>query len=235
MARKPNISLAVTNSFGGALALISESPSDLAGQVIPRDGEGLSQVFRLSQYAGELIDQPNILVHATDEQQGICYKGLALFVQLAGDNLGIADSMPLWDASIPEIENEAVNVVAKAQALLGSWLQGRTPPSASIALVQDQLLTDSIGLTTKSYYSARAYSAITTELAESQVAEPSSEDSFGLKAVRNSTDVIAGATYLLAAQDSKELRRLCNELLADLTGHKFSENVEEGLLIHVRR
>lgn len=230
ISRPPDASLAITNSFGGSLYMISPTPPTAAKQEIPRDGDGHSAALRMAQYTTHILQSKGILDSATQEQKsGVC-KYMALFLQLASDNISVPGCMPLWDSSDPEIESEILDFVAEAQSLLVGWLHGRAPlMSESISEVQKQLLDDSRGLTAESYYSGRAYSAITAEIAELRGSSAHTSDADLVKGFRRSDDAFVVAAYLTSASESEELFRLCNYLLTDLTGHDFGKNLAEGM------
>ena len=232
LTRKPNPSIAITNAFGSAMSLISGRNLDTIGEPVPKDAEGLSQLFRLSHYVTALMDREDIFRFVPDEQQGICYRGLALFVQIAGDNISVAGAMPVWDAPVAEADTEAIDLIWKAQAFVDVWFDNVPAMPNSSSTVHTQLLHDSKGLTTGAYYSAKAYAQLASGLSDVHGIFPDADDVIQIKEIRRSTDVFAGAAHVLTAPDSKELQRLCNELLADLTGYTFAENVEEGMLVH---
>ena len=165
---------------------------------------------------------------ADDDKATLC-KNIALFLQLAGDNLGVAGSIPLWNDIDQEQEIEVVDLIAEAQALLASWLHTESSLSSFVSQTQNQLLNEANGLTAKSYYSGRAYSAIATEISETHGPVSGKGQADQLKEMRVSENVFASAAYLTSAPESKELQRLCNELLADLTILNFQANVTEGM------
>lgn len=228
ITRSPNSSLAITNSFGGALSLVSHPSPTPIQQSVPRDRHGFSSAFRMAQYTTMLISSTKIYEYATNDQKAMTCKQIALFLQLAGDNLSISGSMPLWDSGDPDLESEVVDLIADAQSVLVTWLQVEPLVSAFVPTVQAQLLNDSKGLTTVSYYSGRAYSAMTTEIVELHGHMTSDRHNDLLKSVRKSPDVFAAAAYLTSAPETKEIQRLSNELLADLTGHDFHKDMEQG-------
>lgn len=230
LARSPNPSLAVTNPFGGALSLISVSTQNLDEQPVARDNDGYSAAFRIALYTYKLIETTNILDYAANEHKSGFCKNLAFFLQLAGDNISITGSIPLWDSLDPEQESEIVNLIAEMHHLLIPLLQISSPSSNFVTAMQTQLLEDAKGLTVASYYNGRAYTAVTTEVREFQAYEAHDNDSERLKAMRRSVDVFASASYLTCAPESRELQRLGNELLADLTGLDFQTHAEEGAL-----
>ena len=235
ISRIPDPSLAITNAFGGSLSLISPFSSTADEQEIQRDGDGYSTALRITQYTTHLIESTSVFNSATEEQKTIICKHIALFLQFASDNLSVPGSMPLWESNDPEIESEIVDFVAGAQSLLVVWLHGRdSSTSEFISIVQKQLLDDSHGLTASSYYSGRAYSALTTEIAELHGRSAHINDADLIKSFRKSNDAFVAAAYLASAPESEELFRLCNYLLTDLTGHDFGESLAEGMSKVVR-
>ena len=235
ISRIPDRSLAITNAFGGSLSIISPASSDSAKQAIPRDGSGNSAALRMAQYTTEVIRNTGILDNATHVQKTTTCKYMALFLQFASDNLSVSGSMPLWESADVDTESEIVGFVADAQSLLGSWLHNRDSlMSDVISEVQKQLLNDSYGLMASSYYSGRAYSALTAEITEFKGPSTHTNDADLIKGFRRSNDAFVAAAYLTSSSESEELLRLCNYLLTDLTGHDFREDPAEGMSRFIR-
>ena len=231
ISRIPDPSLAITNAFGGSVSMISPNSSGSIKQTISRDGDGNSAALRVAQYTTHIIKSTGIFDSATHEQKTTVCKYMALFLQLAGDNLSVLGSMPLWESADPDSESEIVDFVAEAQSLLGGWLHRKDSPTLeSTYEVQKQLLDDSCGLLASSYYSGRAYSALTAEIAELHGPSSHTNDAESIKGFRRSNDAFVAAAYLTSASESEELFRLCNYLLTDLTGHDFRKNLAEGML-----
>ena len=218
ITRSPNKSLAITNPIGGALFLLLRSPES-SKQEISWDADGYSAAFRMARYATKLILSTDCFSHASKESKVAACKAMATFLQLAGDDLSVKGSPPLWELIDPDLESEVVDFVAEAQALLASWLT-----LDFVTDVQKQLLCDTSGRSTISYYGARAYSALTIEIAELQGAQVTHHQDVGqLKQLQQSPDVFTSAALLTSLSDSKEALKLCNGLLADLTGQRLFE------------
>ena len=184
----------------------------------------------MAQYTTLIIKETDILDSATNEQKTIVCKCMALFLQVASDNLSVPGSMPLWESADLDTESEIVEFVAEAQVLLGDWLHNRdSSMSGSISEVQKQLLDGSRGLLASSYYNGRAYSALTAEIAELHGPLVHSNDADLIKEFRKSSDAFVAAAYLTSASESEELFRLGNYLLTDLTGQDFRKNLAEGI------
>ena len=196
-------------------------------QEISRDLDGYTPAFRMAQYTTKLIKSTKIFDNVAKEVKIAVCKFVAIFLQLASDDLNVSGPFPLCKISDLDQEFEIVDFVGEAQVLLTAWLT-----SSFIAEVQSQLLADTSGHSAASYYSARTYTALSTEVSESQgVHVNHGDESDRLKQLRKSPDLFTSAALLTSASDSKELLRLCNVVLADLTGRNFSENVEDGKVL----
>lgn len=228
LTRVPNPSLAITNAFGGALSLIPHASPASVKEAVPRDSNGYSSAFRVLVYTIKLIEATKIFDYATSEHKVVICKNVALLLQLAGDDLSISGSMSLWDPQDPDQESEIVDLVADMQRLLISWLQADSPYAEFLPAVQNELLEDANGSTAVSYYSGRAYSLVSTEFRELHGYVINNNDTERLQTIRKSTDVFAAAGYLTSATQSKELQKLGNELLADMTGLDLQTHMEEG-------
>ncbi|KAL2042416.1 hypothetical protein N7G274_004908 [Stereocaulon virgatum] len=227
LKRSPNASLAITNPYGGALYMLPSASMPRTSQEISRDLDGYTPAFRMAQYATKLIKSTEIFdVVAKEVKIAVC-KFVAILLQLAGDDLSVCGPFPLWKISDTDQELEIVDIVGEAQVLLKAWLT-----SSFIAEVQSQLLADTSGHSAASYYRARTYTALSTEISESQgVRVNHGDESDQLKQLYKSPDLFTSAAHLTSASDSKELLRLCNGVLADLTVRKFNENAEDGKVL----
>lgn len=230
ISRVPDPSLAITNAFGGSLSMIIPTTSSIIDQTIYRDGYGNSVALRVAQYTTQLIRSTNIFDSATHERKATICKYMAIFLQLASDNLSVPGSMPLWEFTDLELESEIVDLLTEAQSLLGGWLHSRDSSTSEwVADVQKQLLDNSHGLSTSSYYSGRAFSALTAENTELHGPSAHLNNADLIKGFRRSNDAFVAAAYLTSASESEDLFRLCNYLLTDLTEHDFRGNLVEGM------
>ena len=229
ISRVPDPSLAITNAFGGSLSMISPIPSDSVTHKISRDGDGNSAALRIIKYTTHFIKSTEVFDSASQEERTTVCKNFALFLQLASDNLSVPGSIPLWESADADRESEIVDFVTEIQSLLGGWLHSRdSSTSKFIAEVQRQLLDDSYGLITSSYYSGRAFSALTAEAAELHGPSAHVNDTDLIRGFRRSSDAFVAAAYLTSASESEELFRLCNYFLTDLTEHDFRKSLAEG-------
>lgn len=226
----PNLSLAITNFLGGAINLIEQSPAseDTKGNM-ERDMDGYSPALRIIWYITKLIKATDIFGFVTEKQQAMLWKHMSLFLQLAGDNISVPGSNDLWNRYDSDMEAEILELTTEVQSLLALWLQDKSQEKSSLsAITQSQLSEESQGLSPASYYSARAYSAISSDLQELRGHTARDGEAERLRSIRKSEEVFLAAALLSSASDSKALLRLCNELISDLTGSNSYENADEG-------
>ena len=227
--RLPNPSLAILSTMGNSVHMIDKPLQDVVKGCIARDMEGYSLVLRMFWYTTKLLKLTNIFDLITPEHQVEICKNLALVTQLANDNLSIFGANPLWQQGDLDVEAEIVDFVAEAQGLLAVWLGD--PRSSSLEMVTktlDKLLETSHGLTASAYYNGRAYSTLATEVAELRGSSHTPIDTERVRALRKSPDIFTSAALLTASTESKQLFRLCNELLADLTDYEIYKKTDEG-------
>ena len=226
----PNPSLAITNSLGGAIHLIKRPPeTESTKSNMARDVDGYSPALRMMWYTAKLIRETDIIGYVTSEQQTALWKHISLFLQLASDNISVEGSNDLWNRYDSDLEAEILDLITECQALLASWLQGYPQErSNSSVIAKSQLLEESRASSVASYYSARAYCAMSIDLQELHGHVALEGEAEQLRKIRKSPCVFMSAACLSSASDPKALLRLCNELISDLTGYGFPGNSEEG-------
>lgn len=225
ISKSPNPSLAVTTSFGGAVELVAEHSSSIS-QII-YDSSGHSLALRMTGFVANFASNHEVFASISESQRITLCISLALLSELASDNISVQGSMPLWDSLVIESDIEVVDLVATVQLLLGKWLH-ESPRSDLTKNVRQQLFENSAGRSTMSYYHGRSYSSMTSEIYEKHGQIPN-DNKDRLKAILKSEDHISAVAILSAAPESPEILRLCNELLAVLTGHNFEDEGSNGL------
>ena len=213
----PNPSLAIMNDIGTALSLI-----DPTAFVRPTtyDNAGYSAAFRIFWFTSVLLQASNILEYAATDRRTCIFRNLIFTLQIASDNLSIQSSSPLWKQRRLEAEEEAIEIVSQTQSLVASWLANSPVESSSTVL--SELLNKSYGSTVEAYYGSRAYTSMIIELTELHMNMDYDRSVDELRQVQHTADVFAGITIVSAVQDLTILKRLFNEILADLTGDNLS-------------
>lgn len=246
-----NPALAITNSLSNAIALIAKDTglTDVAQHSIPRDSDGFSSALRLAWYAVRLAKQTDNILHGTPDQNIITCRGVVLVIQMATDDLSVYGENNLLVASRSETENYLISFMDDAQRLLSFWLQTKQD---FILGISDKLLEGCRLFSTSSYYNARAYSAIIVELGElhglveevsgsiqgmglhdgQRTADGSShEDQEQIGQVREPRwpdSTFSSLAIIASAPETSRVTKLVNELVAQITGHDFKDDGDEG-------
>ncbi|EOD44469.1 putative ring zinc finger protein [Neofusicoccum parvum UCRNP2] len=143
----PHPTFAITNPLGGGVYLVKK---------------------------GQNPTKVPILEKLSLERQAQLYKHLLLTVQLTNDNVSRATSNDIFNVYNPHTENDVVEVIADIQALITTWTSSSTAgwsedassESSFVRAALDSLRESSKGLASESFYNARAYASVTSELIE---------------------------------------------------------------------
>ena len=186
---------------------------------ITYDCDGYSPALRMAWYTTKLINATDIFSSVTTHDRSMICRHLALFVQVASDNLSIRGSFSLWEHESLDMENDVIDMIAEAQNLLASWFRiPATPKESYVSIAIRLLLENSIGTSAASYYSGRASAALSAEYRDLHGGTTTSEDEARLRTLPKTSEVISGAAFLAGVADSEGLLRLCNQYIASLTG-----------------
>lgn len=230
IARPPNPSLAVTNALGAAIVMIHTGPNEAStasASLVPRDGDGRSVLLRMVQYVTRMVQTTGLLLQATEDLRHTLVHNFALALQLAGDDLNVPSSVPLWITYNSDVEAEIVESFFDAQRLLADWSTMELM-STVVPGVQNQLLQSSKGLSASSYHHARAYLSIDDQLAEVKGRSTIHNNADRIKAMRKSPDIFADIV-ILKSSDGKDVIRACNEFLSELTTYKFDKETDQQM------
>lgn len=236
----PLSSLAITNPLGGALYLV-ESDQSAAKVEIPRDVDGYSAAYRITQYVTKLLkEQDQFPIEKVPVATRNAYlRNIALTVQLADDNLGLAGANGLWADYNTDVETDAMTFISDAQAFIAEevkrlsslWSEGDGVMAGSASLL-GQVEEDTSAPT---YYKARAYSVLVAEAIEvagwRNTQTPQLQDA--LRNIRKTKAILPILAFANAFKEplsaSKSCERMCNELIADLTGLDAEHKEADGL------
>ncbi|KAF2195646.1 hypothetical protein K469DRAFT_616389 [Zopfia rhizophila CBS 207.26] len=240
----PRPSLAITNPLGGAVYLVQTAGSRSAIRKLLRDVDGYSAAFRIAQYITRLFKDSDLLqpTNVPSEVRHAFLRNIAVTLQLAGDNLGLAGANDLWAEYNPEVEADAISFMLDAQGFITRELKhlrsgwtGSDGSSPFVAWAMELLSTSAEGTSAEAYYTARSYSVLVSDAIElfSWNSAYTVEVQDVLKRIRRSKGTFSLLGFLNAFKEplaaSKSCERMCNELVADLTGLDIEGKVEEGL------
>ncbi|EEU41435.1 uncharacterized protein NECHADRAFT_46064 [Fusarium vanettenii 77-13-4] len=226
-----NPSISITNSLGGAAALVTGAPRTTQIRV-HRDRKGRSIPARMALYVSQLSDKLPISQLPPPFQREILYLQ-CLTVQLISDQITCMEDNHLWRTLKPaEAISQAEDFVSKTRGVLTSLtseVKTLDSDDESTCLVRDliHLLTKhSNELTPRGLYSARALAELVQSITEAHGASPSLEDTLlkpdvlkvGPATVLPASALIAGFGETL--QPSKALNNFCNRVVSEIAGLK---------------
>ncbi|KAF2011902.1 hypothetical protein BU24DRAFT_495013 [Aaosphaeria arxii CBS 175.79] len=234
----PKSSLAVTNPLAGAVYLVDQSGPMDAVRKLDRDVDGYSPAYRTAQYVARLLKNRDLfsLDVLPSELKDELVHNLALTLQLSDDNLGLAGSNNLWAVYNTDVEAEAISFQDDARELIKEVLTQQAQHWESMVSWACTLLsTIEHAISAQTYYEARVRSELISKAIEihgwntSDTAEMQEQ----LKTFRRAKNVFALVGFLNAFKEpltaSKACERMCNELVADLTGLQIDAKPQEGL------
>ena len=224
LSRPPNPSLAIVCSMSSDFHIFDIGDCD---QPIARDSNGFSTALRMAWYCADLIAATDLFGYVTNDYRTTTLEYLTILLQLASDEIGLAVSDSLWIADDLDSESELVEFVANTQKLVASWLESDSIPNF-VSATEARLLEGSKGSLVSSYYKSRAYVTLKLELNELYASRKQLLGNDQLKEIKKSPDLFTAIAVVSTVQDYDTLTRLCNELIADLTGCDFSKQ-SEGL------
>ncbi|KAF2267433.1 hypothetical protein CC78DRAFT_530830 [Lojkania enalia] len=240
----PRSSLAITNPLSGAVYLAQSGGSRIDLKKIPRDADGYSSAFRIAQYVakifvtGDKIDPEKIPLEV---RRSFLHK-IILTLQLASDNLGLAGANHLWAVYSPDVEADVMSWMKDAHQMITAELKRQEmlwefpemdEPILNWALeLFDARETDNPA---EAYYVVRACSVLIEDgielLGWNTQKNEGVKDLF--KKIRAKNDILSLVAFLNAFKDSlaatKACERMCNELIANITGLNIEIKPEEGL------
>ena len=176
LSKAPKPSLAITNALAGGAYLVRVPDIGIRATKTTRDADGYSAAYRIAQYVLRLFKNSELF--RTDSlpigSRIHFLRNIALTIQLADDNLGLAGANDLWVAYNPEVEAEAMTFTADAQIFVTeevkrqgeSWTDSN---SESTLLAWATLLLAKVEPSTSpnAYYTARAYGTLVSGAIES--------------------------------------------------------------------
>ena len=232
---KPAETLAVITQLGGAVYLVDDGENVQQSSPISVDRDGLSAALRIAHFTVKLFkasDLFSILPAAT--RVNLCYY-MSLTIQLANDNLSVFGVNPLWTTNDSVIEADMAEFISDAQAQLKSWLQDESTFTA----ITERLLQASTTTSPISYHNARAFSYIWSEHIELNGVNANPDMENKLRTLSRTKNSFEFAAYLQAYKASLSqtpaYTRICNELVASLTGYSLQKQGGEALrqLVHL--
>ncbi|PSN61357.1 hypothetical protein BS50DRAFT_504653 [Corynespora cassiicola Philippines] len=228
----PNPSLAITNCLGGAVYLLDFNQT--SHQInVSRDLDGYSAAYRIAQYVARLFKSGDLL-RIEEVPSNVCatlVRNISLTVQLVSDNLGLAGANQLWAAHGPDVEADAMGFLADARSLIRQNLKqlsnvwtGSGGDTSLLSWALELLSTIDADVSVTAYYMARAYGSLVADAIDVHGWKSSEnvEIQGTLGVFRKNKNDLALIAFLHAFKEplaaARACERMCNEILANLTG-----------------
>ena len=240
----PKSSLAITNPLGGGVYLVESGSSSKDIKAMARDVDGYSAAYRMTQYVTRLFKNPELFTMSQlpEEVRAAYLHNAAITIQLAQDNLGLAGANGLWADYSQDVEADAMTFISDAQSLVTEelkrlsvvWSEGDAE-STLLAWAVKLLSKDKPETPAQAYYDARTYSVLVADAIEvaGWKASQTAQLQDILKTIRKTKAVFSLLGFLNGFKEplaaSKACERMCNEIVADLTGLDIATSQDEGL------
>ncbi|MCJ1287927.1 hypothetical protein MMC26_007279 [Xylographa opegraphella] len=221
----PDPALGITNSLGSILQIITQESRPRKEQAIsvPRDANGYSPALRMAWYVTALCTSTGIFDLVTTDRRAVTYYYLALFVQLATDQLSVSQLPRLWKDSGTRGDGKLETFIVDNQSMVAKWSQGSsTTDTALVKEARKSLLASTMGLSAKAYYNGRAYVAL--KFAQEERSGITITDEDYLLTAQEASDPITAAVTLCSITNPKAILYTCNRLITSLTGLTFTES-----------
>lgn len=220
MTQSPSSSFSHISPLGGAIALINSSDHSNKNSNL--------LASRIAWYTIKLF-RSSCPIDLAPRDQVIIIKNLALIHQLethSSSALRLNTFMGNANASqAPEKYNPITDINSVLTVCDEKELEAQ---SLVMSTVQQQLLDDSRGGSSKSYYSACAFLFL-----ESECNQTSGKDSLGLNADQTeplfTPDIFRTLVIFKVATDTNLLVKKLNEILANLIGYEFGKQIDAGM------
>ncbi|KAF2997626.1 hypothetical protein E8E13_004402 [Curvularia kusanoi] len=247
LALAPKSALAIANTLHGAAYLVESDAASNEIRAMSRDADGYAAAYRIAQYVAKLARLPHFRVQtAPTEVRDAYLRNIALTAELVEDNLSLAGANGLWTEYNTDTENDAMSFKSDAAGFTTQELTGIHGSMSSLARTpndENALLTWAQGLfgqlnasaVPQTYYTARAYSRLvsTAVMLHGWKSSWNAPVQDSLKSYRKNKQIIPLLAYLAAFDEqlaaSRSCERMCNEIIADLTGLDIDEKPQEGL------
>lgn len=241
----PKSSLAITNPLGGAVYRVESKEPPAEIRRMSRDADGYSAAYRITQYVTRLLKHPDLFpINLIPADTLAAYlRNIALTIQLANDNLGLAGANGLWTDYNPDVETDAMTFTSDAQAFVTEELKhlaarwSKDNADESLVIWAIQLLSKIEGdESPQAYYNARTYSVLIADAIEIAGWKSSQNTHLQdtLRTLRKAKEAFPLLGFLNAFKEplaaSKACERMCNEIIADLTGLDINQKFRDGLL-----
>lgn len=205
---------------------------------VARDSNNASAALRLTAFTTEILSSssPSLLLSiGQDHREGIFYY-FPLAIQLIDDDLSIEGSINITGLELPEDRDEYLGIVNRGRSIINSWINSKGVSEMNGALSEeflafwDRTIKSLTTGTPESYRVGETYAKIMSQTESS----PDTDTLVGLtREIRKMNVMRAAATLAVwgpAILSNAAGTRLCNELVAEITGIDLEKDPVHGKL-----
>ncbi|KAF1983519.1 hypothetical protein K402DRAFT_456495 [Aulographum hederae CBS 113979] len=241
----PPVQLATIHPLGGTVFLVESRSGGRRPRHsnIPRDFEGLSVALRMVWYVTKMASNQDFFAAIGEDRQSDLFSIVSIGLCLANDNLSLLGANNFWSIYTPEVETQMTVMISDMQTLINSWLESAERVSISTDAEDPHFLKTSFstalanatGSSTLAYYNAQVYATHAANFTELHGWQSRDMEGFEkqLSALRRAKDTLPLSAFLAGNKaflsNSQLAQRLCNELVADLTGMSIDQKADEIL------
>jgi hypothetical protein len=228
ISRPPLPESAITSALQGVVYTIDHTGSK-PSEDLPRDSDEFSVAMRLALYVTKLLSDGIFDVMSLKESDSM-YLYYPMVLQLINENITIDSPSALWLNSTPEVIDEAVNLVSTGQKMIRKWIHdSATLPEGVVSIVDiwSRQISNMQGTSPEAYILGLCFGSImSAHIDISGSAQALIRWKTEISSMHRSNDIVQSASLILALQDpltaSAAGKKLCNELIADVTELKGS-------------
>lgn len=226
-------SAVITSPLGGTVHLIDRTLSEEFKEryeKVPRDSNHCSSAFRLVYFTTRVLSLFNITMDLDVEELETLFFNIPLSVQLVDDDLSIENSNGITGLILPEQREEYMAVVNEGRKVMRDWTESESVAPKITSFWQSKL-EELAGLSPRDYRVGEAFAKIMDSASLSHKAK-SPEEVTKLCRDTRAANAIWSSSWVAVLRDSiisnPTGTRLCNELVADSTGLKPSDEKKDG-------
>ncbi|KAK2870551.1 hypothetical protein FQN49_003105 [Arthroderma sp. PD_2] len=232
----PKHSCSITSPLGGAVYILDPLRSPEALHILQRDREKFSLAFRIAYYVTKIlysIDMEHIPLPSLET----IFVYLPLAIQLIDDELSVDGSTTILYLHTPEARATAGEIVSEARKLMNGWIKksfttetSREAEQRSFVSFWKKSVSKNEGSGPRAYRFAETFTRIVAErdaLGPIPLADSALQAAIKSSGPSNPFILIAAvAGYRDSIIGTQTAGRLCNQLVADMTGLEDTDNTD---------
>jgi hypothetical protein len=238
----PRPSVSITTSLGGVVHLIKRELSEsfqALWPTIPRDADHRSSAIRLAIYTISVLANSDIVKHLDQDDLETLFRFLPLVIQLIDDDLSMENSNGISGLELADQREEYMETVLDGRTVVTKWIRDNEPVGFAPETTLSSLFTafwearlEELKDTSPSDYRVGEAFVRIMSVADSSQKSKSSEDIAQICRDARSANIIRSASWFAVLRGSilsnPVGNRICNELVADITGLKAEDSTQSG-------